>query len=79
MIYLLLTLLSLSVLPVKVGQKKGGSRTMHVGEHVSIHCQLSKLGHIAEHIRWQVLQLVVPQVEILVQYLAHSFLWHLIV
>ncbi len=54
-----------------------------MGEHVSIHClqavstesQLRKLGHVPEHIRWQVLQLVVPQVEFLVQYSTHLYLW----
>ncbi len=57
-----------------------------MGKHVSIHClqavstenQLRKLGHVPEHIRWQVLQLIVPQVELLVQYSARSFLWHLV-
>lgn len=59
----------------------GVSLTRHMGEHVSIHCpqavstegQLRKLGHVPEHIRWQVLQHVVPQVEFLVQYSAHLF------
>lgn len=64
-------------------RQAGGSFTRHMGEHVSIHClqavstesQLRKLGHVPEHVRWQVLQLVVPQVEFLVQYSAHLFLW----
>lgn len=59
----------------------GFKRTGHMGEHVSVHCpqavsterQLRKLGQVPEHIRWQVLQLVVPQVEFLVEYSAHSF------
>lgn len=46
-----------------------------MGEHVSIQClqaiptesQLRQLGHVPEHVRRQVLQLVVPQVELLVQ------------
>lgn len=58
----------------------GFRRTGHMGEHVSIHCpqavsterQLRKLGQVPEHIRWQVLQLVVPQVELLIEESAHS-------
>lgn len=46
-----------------------------MGEHVPIQglqavsteSKLRKLGHVPEHIRWQMLQLVVPQVEFLIQ------------
>lgn len=63
----------------------GGSFTRHLGEHVPIHCpqavstesHVRKLGHIPKHIRRQVLQLVVPQVEFLVPYSTRLLLWHL--
>lgn len=62
-------------------QPAGVSLTRHMGEHVSIHClqavsaesQLRKLGHVPEHIRWQVLQFIVPQEEFLVEYSALYF------
>ncbi len=64
-------------------KRQAGSLTRHMGEHVSIQClqavstesQLRKLGQVPEHIRWQVLHLIVPQVEFLVQYTTHLFLW----
>lgn len=70
------------------GTVKGrqGSLTRHMGKYVPIHClqavptegQLRKLGHVPEHIRWQVLQRIVPQVKFLVQYSAHLVLWNLV-
>lgn len=71
--------------PVEMGQASG-SRTRHMGKHVSIHSlqaistksQLRKIGHVPKHIRWQVIQTIVPQVEFLVQNLVHLFLCHYI-
>lgn len=73
------TIINHSFAPVKMGWWKGHllalGLTKHLGEHVSIHClqavstesQLRKLGHVPEHIRWKMIQIVLPQVEFLVQ------------
>lgn len=63
-----------------------GSLTWHMSKHVSIHylqvipteSQLREPGNVAEHIWRQVLQIVVPQVEFLVQETEGVFVCYLV-